>query len=145
MEVFMEKNQHMAELGRKGGIRRAESLSPERRQAIASQAGKVSSDSRKDMSRRGKLGGPARAVALSPERRREIAMMGAAARKAKAALEEKAEREKEALRAESERILEEVRRANKAKTAAAPVSVPEPVPVQHWPSTYHGGNSLLHP
>ena len=41
----------------------------------------------------GQIGGAARAAALTPERRREIAMLGVAARKAKAAAQAEEQRE----------------------------------------------------
>lgn len=63
------KNPHAVALGRLGGKRRAEVLSPEQRQDIASQGGLV--------------GGRARADALTKARRSEIAKKAVEARWAK--------------------------------------------------------------
>ncbi len=67
---MVKKNPHAVALGRRGGKRRAETLTSEEKVEIAKKGGK--------------LGGPARAMSLSPERRSEIARKagkaGAAAR-----------------------------------------------------------------
>jgi general stress protein YciG len=78
----MAKNRHAMALGRMGGKRRAEVLSPEERKEIARKAGlaRVSSASAEALAAPGKKGGKARARALTKEQRQEIARKAAAAR-----------------------------------------------------------------
>jgi len=72
-------------LGRKGGNRRAQILSKEKRIEIARQGGlaRVTDASAEELAAPGKKGGKARARALTKEQRQEIARKAAAARWAK--------------------------------------------------------------
>jgi hypothetical protein len=63
------KDSNAVALGRKGGLRRSEVLSPEQRSEIAEKGGRI--------------GGKARANALTEKRRKEIARKAAEARWAK--------------------------------------------------------------